>query len=235
MNDRIMNDRIMNDRIMNDRIMNDRIMNDRIMNDRIMNDRMKNDVASFLRTAGEHYAHGQYLLSGLHAEAASFLAATSPITIGDVTEVTALFKEQLPRLHPLAYYQALVEKAKECALAARRNAHAPFSNFLVGATLIAEDETLFAGCNVESSSYGLTICAERTALVSGVAHGYKRFVGVVVAADTPVLTPPCGACRQMLYDFAPDAVVVLVNLDGIEKRFTMRELLPEAFSVDFLR
>jgi cytidine deaminase len=188
------------------------------------------EIERLIDAATLHYAQGTYVLSALHAEAALFLCSTN--STAPPIELTTL-ATQYPQ--PFAHYQSLLHTAKESALATRMKAHAPFSNFLVGATLIAEDETLFTGCNVEASSYGLTICAERTALVSGVAQGYKRFVGVVVAADTPVLTPPCGACRQMLYDFAPDAVVLLINLHGVERRFTMRELLPEAFTVEFLR
>ncbi|TAE33618.1 MAG: cytidine deaminase [Candidatus Kapaibacterium sp.] len=165
--------------------------------------------------------HGNYHAS-YHAEAQS-----------DALAAIHHLSSQLAK--PLQHYTQLIAEAKQRALETRTRAHAPFSNFLVGATLIAEDESLFIGCNVECSSYGLTICAERTALVSGVAQGKKRYAGVVVAADTDELTPPCGACRQLLYDFAPDSVVVLVNLRGTEKRFTMKELLPEAFSVTFLQ
>jgi cytidine deaminase len=191
----------------------------------------------FLHHAKLFHASNDELSAGLYAESAFWSASAHGTYHAEThTETLHSIEELSKKLsNPLQYYATLFSTAKHSALETRTRAHAPFSNFLVGATLIAEDESLFIGCNVECSSYGLTICAERTALVSGVAHGKKRFVGVVVAADTDVLTPPCGACRQLLYDFAPDAVVVLVNPRGAEKRFTMKELLPEAFSVAFLK
>ena len=115
------------------------------------------------------------------------------------------------------------------AAAVRLRAFAPFSRFLVGAALEADDGTIVTGCNVESASYGLTICAERAAVFKGVSEGLRRFRRVAVVADTDTPTPPCGACRQVLWEFAPDAEVVLANLSGKVVRFTMRELLPAAF------
>ena len=115
------------------------------------------------------------------------------------------------------------------AAAARERAFAPFSKFRVGAALEAEDGTIVTGCNVESASYGLTMCAERVAVFKGVSDGRVRFKRVAVVADTERPTPPCGACRQVLWEFAPDAEVVLANLAGTVRRFAMRELLPEAF------
>ncbi len=120
------------------------------------------------------------------------------------------------------------------ATAVRERAFAPFSKFRVGAALEADDGTVVTGCNVESASYGLTVCAERTAVFKGVSEGKQRFVRVLVVADTATLTPPCGACRQVLWEFAPDAEVVLANLAGAVRRFTMRELLPEAFDASLL-
>ena len=124
----------------------------------------------------------------------------------------------------------IITRAKEAALKARQNAHAPYSDFLVGAVLIDENNTLWEGCNVEASSYGLTICAERAALVGAVSRGVKSFKGVVVCTDTEIPTSPCGACRQMLIDFAPDALVVMMNVKGDEKRMFLKELLPAAFT-----
>jgi cytidine deaminase len=115
------------------------------------------------------------------------------------------------------------------AAAARLRAFAPYSRFLVGAALEAEDGTIVTGCNVESASYGLTTCAERVAVVKGVSDGLRRFRRVAVVTDTDTPTPPCGACRQLLWEFAPDAEVLLANLSGKVVRFTMRELLPAAF------
>jgi cytidine deaminase len=115
------------------------------------------------------------------------------------------------------------------AAAVRLRAFAPFSRFLVGAALEADDGTVITGCNVESASYGLTICAERAAVFKGVSEGLRHFRRVAVVADTGRPTPPCGACRQVLWEFAPDAEVLLANLSGKVVRFTMRELLPAAF------
>lgn len=115
------------------------------------------------------------------------------------------------------------------AAAARERAYAPYSKFLVGAALEAEDGTVVTGCNVENASYGLTMCAERVAVGRGVADGRTRFRRVAVVTDTDDLTPPCGACRQVLWEFAPDAEVVLANLRGRTATYRMRELLPHAF------
>ncbi len=115
------------------------------------------------------------------------------------------------------------------AATAREHAFAPYSEFRVGAALEAEDGTIISGCNVESASYGLTMCAERVAIFKGVSEGHRRFKRVAVVTDTDLPTPPCGACRQLLWEFAPDAEVVIANLNGTTKRYRVRELLPEAF------
>ena len=120
------------------------------------------------------------------------------------------------------------------AVAAREKAFAPYSGFRVGAALEAEDGTVFTGCNVESASYGLTICAERVAIVKGVSEGRTRFRCVAVVADTDDLTPPCGACRQLLWEFAPDAIITLANLSGKTEAFTVRDLLPRGFDARLL-
>ena len=120
------------------------------------------------------------------------------------------------------------------AAEARTQAFAPFSQFLVGAALEAEDGTVIPGCNVESASYGLTICAERVALVKGVSDGRTRFRRVAVVTDADDLTPPCGACRQLLWEFAPAAEVVLANLRGQTATYRMAELLPHGFDVSKL-
>ncbi|MFO0796903.1 MAG: cytidine deaminase [Gemmataceae bacterium] len=115
------------------------------------------------------------------------------------------------------------------AAIARSRAFAPYSKFQVGAALETADGDIVMGCNVESASYGLTMCAERTAIFKGVSEGRLRFVKVAVVTDTDAPTPPCGACRQLLWEFAPDAVVLLANLKGDVVKFTVRELLPAAF------
>lgn len=115
------------------------------------------------------------------------------------------------------------------ARAAFANAYVPFSNFRVGAALHAEDGTIFAGANVENSSFGLTRCAEQSALQALVSSGRRRFSEVLVytAADEPA--SPCGSCRQVLFEFAPDAAVYMVNDRGVVVRSSVAELLPLGF------
>ena len=120
------------------------------------------------------------------------------------------------------------------ATSARELAFAPFSKFRVGAALRATDGTVVAGCNVESASYGLTMCAERVAIFKGVSEGLTRFTAVAVVTDVAELTPPCGACRQLLWEFAPDATVTLANTAGRTETFTVRELLPRGFDASQL-
>jgi cytidine deaminase len=122
----------------------------------------------------------------------------------------------------------------ELARAARLKAFAPFSNFLVGAALEAEDGQVFTGCNVENASYGLTLCAERVAVFKGVSEGVRRFRRVAVVADTEQPTPPCGACRQILWEFGGDMEVILGNLSAEKGRYGLKELLPLAFDASFL-
>src|SRR5437870_3998714 len=105
-------------------------------------------------------------------------------------------------------------KLREAALGARENAHAPFSNFKVGAALEDDSGQIHTGCNVENATYGLTICAERVAVFKAISDGKRKFSRIAVAADTDVLTPPCGACRQILWEFCGDIEVTLINLAG---------------------
>jgi len=115
------------------------------------------------------------------------------------------------------------------ATAARGHAAAPYSGFHVGAALLAEDGRVFGGCNVESASYGLTICGERTAVFKAVSEGVRRFraVAVVTGADAP--TSPCGACRQVLWDQCRDIDVVMATLAGSIEETRLSTLLPRAF------
>ncbi len=120
------------------------------------------------------------------------------------------------------------------ALSARERAFAPYSKFRVGAACRAADGTVFTGCNVESASYGLTMCAERVALFSAVAAGHSHFTAAAVVTDSAVLTPPCGACRQLLWEFAPDALVTLANTAGLTEDHAVRDLLPRGFDAEQL-
>ena len=112
------------------------------------------------------------------------------------------------------------------AWAARNRAYAPYSNFHVGAALLADDGRVFSGCNVENLSYGLTNCAERVAIGAAVAAGARRFLAVVVVADTAVPISPCGACRQVLAEFGVPRVMLANRAERLE--FTLEELLPRS-------
>ena len=120
------------------------------------------------------------------------------------------------------------------ALAVRENAFAPFSKFKVGAALVGLDGRIHTGCNVENATYGLTICAERVAVFKGISEGARRFKRVAVAADTQRLTPPCGACRQILWEFCGDVEIVLVNLQGKIETYRLKDLFPKPFDVSYL-
>jgi cytidine deaminase len=127
-----------------------------------------------------------------------------------------------------------LEELIELAIKAREKSHAPFSNFKVGAVVETIDGELFTGCNIESASYGLTVCAERVAIWKAISEGKKSFKQVVVVADTHELTPPCGTCRQIIWEFCKDAPVTLANLRGNCETVQMRSLLPRAFDAKFL-
>ena len=120
------------------------------------------------------------------------------------------------------------------ALTAREHAHAPFSRFLVGAALEEETGRIHTGCNVENATYGLTICAERVAVFKAISEGARKFRRIAVAADTEELTPPCGACRQILWEFCGDIEILLCNPRGKSETLRLKELLPRAFDARFL-
>ena len=113
----------------------------------------------------------------------------------------------------------------------RDNAYAPYSGFKVGAAVIAEDGNIFAGCNVENASYGLTVCAERNAIASLIAGGNRFPVSIAIVAREGALCPPCGACRQVLMEFNPDLEIILESDKGIEL-FKLSEILPLSFSMN---
>ena len=123
----------------------------------------------------------------------------------------------------------------EIATAARLRSVAPFSNFLVGAALKTKDGKIFTGCNVESASYGLTVCGERVAIWKALSEGERDFTDLVIVADTEQLTPPCGTCRQIIWEFCKHANITLANLRGQREELTVKELLPRAFDARFLK
>jgi cytidine deaminase len=120
------------------------------------------------------------------------------------------------------------------ALAAREFAHAPFSNFKVGAAVEDEAGRLFTGCNIENATFGLTLCAERVAIFKALSEGARQFRRLAVVADTSKLAPPCGACRQILWEFCGDLEIVLANLTGAAETLRLAALFPRAFDASFL-
>ena len=123
----------------------------------------------------------------------------------------------------------------DAAIAVRENAYAPFSEFRVGAALETDDGDIIDGCNVESASYGLTVCAERVAIWKAISQGKRKIKHIAVVADTEELTPPCGVCRQIIWEFGGDIPVILANLKGKSEVVQMRDLLPRAFDTKFLK
>ena len=121
------------------------------------------------------------------------------------------------------------QKLMDCAIKARENAYSPYSHFAVGAALLCEDGTLFEGCNIENASYGLTNCAERTAIFKAVSEGHVTFKALAVVADTEGPCAPCGACRQVMAEFKIP-LLIMGNLMGNIKIVTIEELLPFSFS-----
>ena len=128
-------------------------------------------------------------------------------------------------------FEPLIEAAKN----ARLQSVAPFSNFQVGAAVRTANGKVYAGCNVESASYGLTVCAERVAIWKALSEGERQFTELAVVADTETLTPPCGTCRQIIWEFARGAAIVFANLDGQTEEFHIADLLPRAFDARFLK
>lgn len=118
---------------------------------------------------------------------------------------------------------------------ARKMAYAPYSKFRVGAALLATDGRIYTGCNVENSSYGLTICAERTAIFKAISEGERNFRAIAVVADHDDYTPPCGACRQVLMDLAGNIDFVMMNSSGKKRIVKLKDLLPHAFTQKSLK
>jgi cytidine deaminase len=122
-----------------------------------------------------------------------------------------------------------IQKLMDCAIKARENAYSPYSHFAVGAALLCEDGTIYEGCNIENASYGLTNCAERTAIFKAVSEGHTKFKALAVVADTEGPCAPCGACRQVVAEFKIP-IIIMGNLMGNVKIVTIEELLPFSFS-----
>ena len=117
---------------------------------------------------------------------------------------------------------------------AREFAHAGYSHFKVGAALETGDGTIVTGCNIENATYGLTVCAERVAMFKAISEGHRVFTRIAIVADTDAPTPPCGACRQILWEFCGDIEVILSNLHGKTERFRLGNLFPRPFDASFL-
>lgn len=126
--------------------------------------------------------------------------------------------------------QELMDMAKKAA----EYAYVPYSKFPVGAALECSDGTIFIGCNVENAAYGATICAERTAMVKAVSEGHRDFDTIVIAGRSEDHCVPCGTCRQVMMEFAPDLTVICLNGKGESKRFALKELLPYGFDQSWL-
>jgi cytidine deaminase len=127
--------------------------------------------------------------------------------------------------------EELVTAAKE----ARQNSYAPYSEFRVGAAIETDDGEIYTGCNVESASYGLTVCAERVAIWKAISEGKHKIKNIAVVCDTKELTPPCGVCRQIIWEFGGNVPVTLANLNGGRETVEMKDLLPRAFDTKFLK
>ena len=121
------------------------------------------------------------------------------------------------------------------ARGARSKAYAPYSKFKVGAALLAKNGKVYTGCNVENASYGLTCCAERNALFQAVGRGERDFIAIAIVSDSPEPTAPCGACRQVLNEFAPVLEVIMAGAKGQVKTRELKELLPDSFGPKSLK
>ncbi|SDF06269.1 cytidine deaminase [Sporomusa acidovorans] len=122
-----------------------------------------------------------------------------------------------------------MDKLVETAIYARKKAYAPYSKFMVGAAVQGKSGRIYGGCNIENASYGLSICAERTAIFKAVSEGEQEFVAIAIAADTPGPVSPCGACRQVIAEFGIEKIL-LANLRGEQRQVTIEELLPFGFT-----
>ncbi len=131
---------------------------------------------------------------------------------------------------PMSMRDRLIQEAKE----ARLIAYTPYSHFKVGAAVHTTSERIFRGCNIENSSYGATVCAERVALFTAYSHEEREIDAIAIVADTEIPCPPCGICRQVIMELAGDVEIILANLQGDVRIFKTSELLPDAFTPEFL-
>ncbi len=122
----------------------------------------------------------------------------------------------------------------DAALAVRERARAPFSKFRVGAAILDSSGRIHTGCNIENATYGLTMCAERVAVFKAISEGAREFQRIAIAADTAQLTPPCGACRQILWEFCGNIEIILLNPHGLEETLHLKDLFPRPFDASFL-
>jgi cytidine deaminase len=127
-----------------------------------------------------------------------------------------------------------IERLVKSAQQARSQAHAPFSGFHVGAALLTGNGSLYTGCNIETSSLGLTLCAERVALFKAFSEGEREFRAVAIVSSAETTCPPCGACRQVLWDLAGDITVIMATPDGTVETTQLSDLLPKAFDQNVL-
>ena len=156
---------------------------------------------------------------------AAGVTATATFRVGHRAAARSIFTMPID----IAALDELKRRAREAA----RQSYAPYSKFPVGAAVLTDRGDIFAACNVENASFGLSVCAERNAIFHAVAQGARKIVAIVVYASTPTITPPCGACRQVASEFGPDATIVCINDDErAERSFTLGALLPMAFALD---
>lgn len=130
--------------------------------------------------------------------------------------------------------QELIQEVIDQAKAAYKQAYVPYSNYPVGSAALFSSGRIYAGCNVENASYGLTICAERNAIFQAAARGERELKGIAIAVPSDDFPSPCGACRQVIREFAVDCPVLLINGQGMMRKTSLKELLPDAFGPEFL-
>ena len=143
----------------------------------------------------------------------------------DQTQLIGVFKDLEPEL-----MLDLIQLAQS----AYRQAYVPYSHYPVGSAVLFSSGKIYSGCNVENASYGLTVCAERNAIFQAVAQGERELKGIAIAVPTEAFPSPCGACRQVIREFAMDCPVILINGTGQTRLTSLKKLLPESFGPDFM-